>query len=264
MKNTSQNPVLSAENLTIGYLHRKQKNSVARNMNFSFREGELIGLVGANGIGKSTLLRTLAKMQPALAGQIFLNSKNINAYSSFELAVQVSVVLTEAPATKNLSALEMVSLGRQPHTNWIGKLTPTDQEAIFRAMKLTDTESISERKCFELSDGQMQRVAIARALAQDTPLMLLDEPTTHLDLYHRANILKLLKDLSRSTGKTILFSSHEIDLAIQLADKLLIMTEENTFFDSPENLIRNKKFDSLFPGDLIEFDPETRRFGIKK
>ncbi len=180
-----------------------------------------------------------------------------------QLANELSIVLTEAPASSNLSVLELISLGRQPYTNWVGKLSETDREIIQKALKATETESLVNQKCYELSDGQLQRVMIARALAQDTPLILLDEPTTHLDLYHRAYILKLLKKLAKESGKTILFSTHEIDLAIQLSDKMLVMTSEKTFYDSPEELINQGYFETLFPKETIHFDTEMKRFVLK-
>ena len=137
------------------------------------------------------------------------------------------------------------------------------QEKIEWALTITDTQKLSKRKCFELSDGQLQRVAIARALAQDTPIIILDEPTTHLDLFHRANVLKLLKKLTNETEKVILFSTHEIDLAIQLSDKMLVLKNDGFSFDSPKNLISTKQFDSLFPEDIVLFDPISGRFTIK-
>ncbi len=255
--------ILEAKELEVGYTSKTKKISIAKNMDFSIREGELVGLVGANGIGKSTLLRTLTGMQSALKGTIFLKNRKITDYSPFELATQLSVVLTEAPASKNLSVLEFISMGRQPYTNWIGTLTDTDKMAVAHALRITETSALAPKKCFELSDGQMQRVAIARALAQDTPIIILDEPTTHLDLYHRAYVLKLLKSLTENTRKTILFSTHEIDLAIQLSDSMLVMTPETTYFDAPCNLIEAGRFEALFPSETIFFDPKTGRFTIK-
>lgn len=256
--------ILEVQNLNVGYADKKNIACIAKNINFSLFKGELVGLVGANGIGKSTLLRTLSGMQSALKGIVYLNGKPLKSYSSFQLATQMSVVLTEPPATKNLSVREMVSLGRQPYTNWIGTISHKDKEAVDFALNTTETTSLAERKCFELSDGQMQRVAIARALAQDTPMMFLDEPTTHLDIYHRAYILKLLKDLTVNTNKTILFSTHEIDLAIQLADKIIVMTQDEVFFEEPCKLIESGRFDALFPKETITFDKSTGRFTIKK
>lgn len=155
-------------------------------------------------------------------------------------------------------------MGRQPYTNWIGSLSPKDKEKVEFALEATETTVLADRKCYELSDGQMQRVSIARALAQDTPIIILDEPTTHLDLYHRAYILKLLKNLATETRKTILFSTHEIDLAIQLADKMIVMAKDQTFFDEPCKLIEAGKFDALFPEETIAFDAITGRFTIRK
>lgn len=258
-----KNIILEAWNLSVGYSNKKDDSVIAEDVNFSISKGELVGLVGANGIGKSTLLRTLTGMQNALNGNVFLNGRNIKEYSSFQLATNLSVVLTEAPASKNLSVLEMISLGRQPYTNWIGSLSEEDKKAVNTALEATETTPLAHRKCFELSDGQMQRVAIARALAQDTPIIILDEPTTHLDIYHRAYVLKLLKKLASESQKTIFFSTHEIDLAIQLTDKMLVMAKNETFFDEPCKLIEAGRFDSLFPKETIDFDGETGRFVIK-
>lgn len=262
MASEKRHIVLDVEHLAIGYFSKKKSNVISEGIDFSMTEGELVGLVGANGIGKSTLLRTLAGMQPKLDGSIRIKNKSVTDYTALQLATQLSVVLTEAAVSKNLTVLELVSLGRQPYTPWMGKLSETDKEAIRFALHATETEKLAARKCFELSDGQLQRVYIARALAQDTPLILLDEPTTHLDLYHRAYILKLLKKLAKETGKCVLFSTHEIDLAIQLSDKMLVMAPEANYFDSPCLLIEAGKFDALFPKETINFDNKTGRFNI--
>lgn len=264
MTTSGKHIMLEVHDLEIGYLSKTGRTSIAKRMNFSLGKGELIGLVGANGIGKSTLLRTLSGMQRPLEGTVIVDGKALESYSSFELATQLSVVLTEPAATKNLSVREMISLGRQPYTNWIGTLSPSDVKAIQNALEATETTNLSDRKCYELSDGQMQRVSIARAMAQDTPIIILDEPTTHLDLYHRAYVLKLLKNLATETGKSILFSSHEIDLAIQLTDSMIVMAANETFFDTPCKLIEAGKFDSLFPTETIGFDKATGRFTIRK
>lgn len=263
MTSEEKNIIFIAENLAIGYPSKKNNAIISEGINFSILKGELVGLVGANGIGKSTLLRTLTGMQKQISGNILLKEKKLEQYSSFELATELSVVLTEAPASKNLSVIELISLGRQPYTNWIGALSKTDEIAINKAMVATETDTLAHKKCFELSDGQLQRVAIARALAQDTPLIILDEPTTHLDLYHRAYILKLLKKLATETGKTVLFSTHEIDLAIQLTDKIIVMAPDETYFGTPCKLIEAGRFDSLFPKEIVHFDKETGRFSIR-
>lgn len=264
MHSEEKNTILETRNLRVGYSNKKGDVVIAEDINFSIFKGELVGLVGANGIGKSTLLRSLTGMQSPLSGEVFLNRKNLMEYSSFQLATHLSVVLTEAPASKNLTVLEMISLGRQPYTNWIGSLSKEDKNAVNTALEATETTSLAHRKCFELSDGQMQRVAIARALAQDTPIIILDEPTTHLDIYHRAYVLKLLKKLASESQKTIFFSTHEIDLAIQLTDKMLVMASNKSYFDKPCKLIEAGRFNSLFPKETIDFDAQTGRFRIKK
>lgn len=257
-----QDITLQTKSLSIGYSHKKGNHIVAKNLNFSLNKSELIGLVGSNGIGKSTLLRTLCKVQNPLVGDIFVNNQNLNDYSFETLAETLSVVLTEIPASKNMTVVELVALGRQPYTNWLGTITENDKTHIISALKATEMLTSKDRKCYELSDGQLQRTLIARALAQDTSIIILDEPTTHLDLYHRASILKLLKHLTKTTGKTILFSTHEIDLAIQLCDQMLVMTPEESYFGDPCQLIDAGHFSKLFPKNLIDFDSEIGRFKI--
>ncbi|RMA64631.1 ABC transporter ATP-binding protein [Ulvibacter antarcticus] len=264
MASEEKHIILETRDLAVGYTSKRKSDVIASGISFSVSEGELVALVGANGIGKSTLLRSLAGMQASLKGEIFLKGKRLSEYGMLQMANELSVVLTETPASKNLTVLELISLGRQPHTNWMGTLSEEDKKAIKFALEATNTETLAQSKCYELSDGQLQRVYIARALAQDTTLIILDEPTTHLDLYHRAYVLKLLKKLANETGKAILYSTHEIDLAIQLSDKMLVMTHETCYFDRPKNLIADGRFDSLFPTETIDFDKNSGRFTIKE
>lgn len=264
MNNQDQNTVLKTSNLSTGYKTKKKDSIVASNINIELHKGELVGLVGANGIGKSTLLRTLTKVQPSIGGTVFIHSKPLSHYTSIALAKVLSLVLTETIASKNLSVFELVALGRQPYTNWVGNLSKNDISIINKALSQTNLEELKQKKCFELSDGQLQKVMIARALAQDTSLIILDEPTTHLDMYHKAYVLKLLQKLAKQTNKTILFSSHEIDLAIQLCDKLIVMTNDKTIQGSPKKLIDQGVFNSLFPKDLIVFDEVSGSFRVKK
>ncbi|MCX7547558.1 ABC transporter ATP-binding protein [Xanthomarina sp. F1114] len=264
MSENKEHIILETENLNIGYKTKKKESVIASKINIQLQKGELIGLVGANGIGKSTLLRTLTNVQNALNGEVFINGKSLSNYSSEELAKSMSLVLTDPIASKNLSVFELVALGRHPYTNWVGNLTTEDINIVNQALVHTNIETLKHKKCFELSDGQLQKVLIARALAQDTDLIILDEPTTHLDMYHKAYILKLLQKLVKDTGKTILFSSHEIDLAIQLCDKMIVMTPEKVVTDQPCNLISEGTFNTLFPKDLIVFDETTGSFRVKK
>lgn len=256
--------ILQTKNLSIGYKTKKKETIVASNINLDLQSGQLIGLVGANGVGKSTLLRSLTNVQPALNGEISINSKPINHYAAIDLAKVLSLVLTEQIASKNLSVFELIALGRQPYTNWVGNLTKADISIVNTAISQTNIESLKDKRCFELSDGQLQKVMIARALAQDTDIIILDEPTTHLDMYHKAYILKLLQKITKETGKTILFSSHEIDLAIQLCDTIIVMTDTEVLSDAPCKLIEKGTFNNLFPKDLIVFDEKTGSFRVKK
>lgn len=264
MSNSTQHTILNTKGLSIGYSSKKSQTIIASNINIELLKGELVGLIGANGIGKSTLLRTLTKVQPYLNGSVFINQKELIKYKPLELAKSLSLVLTEQITSKNLSVFELIALGRQPYTNWVGNLSENDIYIVNQSINQTSIQELIHRKCFELSDGQLQKVMIARALAQDTNLIILDEPTTHLDIYHKAYILKLLQKLVKDTNKTILFSSHEIDLAIQLCDKLIVMADNKVIIDTPENHIKQGHLNSIFPKDLIIFDQSTNTFKIIK
>jgi iron complex transport system ATP-binding protein len=254
--------ILQASKISIGYTSKKAKNIIAANIDLSLKKGKLIALIGANGIGKSTLLRTIIGIQKPISGTVSLNEKNIQELDSLTLAQNLSVVLTEKLPPSNLTVWELIALGRQPYTNWIGTLTDNDIAKINEAIELTQIGHLSSQRHYEISDGQLQIVLIARALAQDTPLIILDEPTTHLDLLHKVVLFKLLKKLTQETGKCILFSTHDIDMAIQLSDEMIIMTPENTVQDQPCNLILKGSFNTLFKDEHIVFDSEKGKFVI--
>lgn len=259
----------TVQDLTIGYALKKEQIAVARNINFAGNKGELIALVGPNGIGKSTLIRTLTGMQKPISGNIKISpvgsqvsEVEMSTLSPGALASQISVVLTEAPASKNVTAYELIALGRQPYTNWLGVLSENDKKAVADAIAITEVTKLQHKKCFELSDGELQRVLIARALAQDTPVIILDEPTSHLDLYHRAYVLKLLKRLTKEEGKTILFSTHEIGIAFTLVDKMLVLQKDTVSFNTPYALAQQGVFNTLFPSNTIDFDVTTMQFRV--
>jgi len=254
---------LKTENISIGYSHKKKQKIVAENISISLEKGKLISLIGANGIGKSTLLRTITGIQKPISGNVFLNDKKIADYTPLQLAQQLSLVLTESLPPSNLTVFELVALGRQPYTNWIGTLTDEDIIKINQAIELTQISHLSDKKHYEISDGQLQKVLIARALAQDTPLIILDEPTTHLDLLHKISLFKLLKKLTSETQKCILFSTHDIDLAIQLSDEIIVMTPEKVVQNNPQTLIQNHAFNDLFQDENIRFDAEKAKFIFK-
>jgi iron complex transport system ATP-binding protein len=255
--------ILQTSNLSIGYKTKSLVTTIAENLSLNLQEGKLIALIGANGIGKSTLLRTIIGIQKPISGKVFLNEKDIHELDALTIAQNLSVVLTEKLPPSNLTVWELIALGRQPYTNWIGRLTDTDIAKINEAITLTQIGHLTQKKHYEISDGQLQIVLIARALAQDTPLIILDEPTTHLDLLHKVVLFKLLKKLTQETGKCILFSTHDIDMAIQLSDEMIIMTPENTVQDQPCNLIMKGSFNTLFKDEHIVFDSEKGKFVIK-
>ena len=257
------NPILTTSNLSVGYSSKKEIKTIATHINLNLKKGELIALIGANGIGKSTLLRTLIGIQPPLSGNIILNGININEYDSISFAQNLSIVLTEKLPPSNLTVFEIIALGRQPYTNWLGNLSDNDISKINEAMELTQITSLAEKKHYEISDGQLQKVLVARALAQDTPLIILDEPTTHLDLLHKVSLFKLLKKLAKETNKCILFSTHDIDMAIQISDEMIIMTDENVVQDQPCNFISKGNFETLFKNEHIAFDSEKGKFIVQ-
>lgn len=259
---STENYTITTQALHIGYHSKGTTNSIASNLNLHLASGQLISLVGTNGVGKSTLLRTLTGIQKPLQGVVFLNDKNIHDIPTTELAQELSLVLTEKLPPNNLTVYELIALGRQPYTNWLGQLSETDHEKIKQAIALTQIEPLINKKHHEISDGQLQIVLIARALAQDTPIIILDEPTTHLDLVHKVSVFKLLKKLSVTTNKSILFSTHDVDLAIQLSDEMIVMTENQVYQDQPCNLITQGVFNLLFKDDSISFDGEKGKFII--
>lgn len=264
IKKTVEHIALEVRNLNIGYRSKNDRTIIAVDLNFQLHQGQLAAIVGVNGIGKSTLLRTLGSVQSKLSGSIQMDGKDLKSYSPIDLASTISLVLTEPLASKNLTVSELIALGRQPYTNWIGSLSTKDKSKIQEAISMVHLEGLKNKKCYELSDGQLQRVMIARALAQDTSIILLDEPTSHLDLHHKVQILKLLKQIAHETQKTIMFTSHEIEMAIQLCDKILIMYPESHEFGEPCELIQNRSFERLFPTNTVTFDAKTGSFKIKK
>ncbi|TKD60696.1 ABC transporter ATP-binding protein [Flavobacterium sp. ASW18X] len=251
---------IQVEDLNIGY----GKTSIANKLNFSIPKGSLTAIVGINGIGKSTILRTLSGMQPPLSGTISLDGKQIADYTSSTLAQKQALVLTTPIATKNLKVAELIAMGRHPYTNWLGTLGGYDKEIIKQQLHIFSLEDLKDKYCFELSDGQMQRVLIARAMAQETPLVYLDEPTTHLDLSHKVHILKLLHRFAKKHQRTIVFTTHEVELAIQLCDYMLLLDGKENAFAAPCELIEKGSFEYLFPKDLIQFDARTGSFKITK
>lgn len=254
--------VINTEKLSIGYRDKAKVNCIATGIELSIESEKLVALIGANGAGKSTLIRTLTGIQKPLGGEVYLNQRKLTAYDNLALAKEMSLVLTEKLPSSNLTVYELIALGRQPYTNWLGILSAADKSKIEDAISLTGTQSLVGKRHYEISDGQLQIVMIARALAQDTPLIVLDEPTTHLDLRHKVALFKLLKKLNQEAGKCILYSTHDIDIAIQLSDEIIMLHEGKCIQDNPSKLISNGTFDLLFKDQNISFDSEKGKFII--
>lgn len=248
------NPSLAFHALTTGYCHGSRQSIVGRGLEGSLPRGTLTVLLGTNGAGKSTLLRTLAGLQPPLAGDIFWEGNSLASLTPEERAKRLSIVLTVRPETGNLTVREVVALGRLPHRQglWGSRNAAADAEAVERAMRLTTTSAWSERPVSRLSDGERQRVFIAKALAQETPLILLDEPTAFLDYPSRVQFFNLLKRLTNEMGKTVLLSSHDVELAATHADRILLLSKESLCLAPTEAKERNHAI-----RDFFRLDAET-------
>jgi len=259
-------PLLTARNLTIGYKNGKREpRIVSESLNLDLWSGQLVCLLGPNGAGKSTLMRTLSGLQPTLSGEISIDNESLINLKPVDLAQKLSLVLTERIDAGNLTVRELVALGRTPYTGWLGSLSEIDKGKIDWAMDATDTKLYAERRMNELSDGERQKVMLARALAQDTKLILLDEPTAHLDLPNRVEMMRLLHNLARQTNKAILLSTHELDLALQAADKLWLMHPDGKLVSGvPEDLVLNGSFEAAFIKNGFHFDRNTGTFTIHK
>ena len=255
---------IETKNLHIGYRQKKSVLTIQKKISIQLHKGEFVGILGKNGIGKSTLLRTLTGVQEAISGEVFIQGKSIQSYNLKELSSLMSLVLTERLPESQLTVYELVALGRQPYTNWIGRLEKKDIEIINLALEETETMSLANKHFYELSDGQLQRVLIARALAQDTPIILLDEPTAHLDMHHTIKIFKLLKKLSKETNKTIIITTHEVNLAIKSADQLILLTDKEVVAGNKKVLIESNSFDHLFSSENINFNSGLEQFIVTK
>lgn len=260
----SKQKTIELQNLSIGYITKKERKVVAEGITANIQSGELTCLLGANGIGKSTLLRTLSAFQPKLAGEVFVQGKEIASYTEKQLSTLLSVVLTEKCDVKNMSARELIGLGRSPYTGFWGTLTEDDKQMVDKAISLVKIENLANRMVDTLSDGERQKVMIAKALAQDTPIIFLDEPTAFLDFPSKVEIMQLLHRLSRKTNKTIFLSTHDLELALQIADKIwLIDKQSSVTIGTPEDLSLSGKLSSFFARKGIIFDEESGLFRVE-
>lgn len=250
--------------LTTGYRLKGKDRIVSKDMNASLISGQLTCLIGPNGTGKSTLLRTLAAFQPALSGEVSLFNKPVSSYSNEELSKHISIVLTNNSHIKNLTTYEVVGLGRSPYTGFWGRLSEQDNNIIRQCIQRVGIEKVAQQAFQTLSDGERQKAMIAKAIAQETPVILLDEPTAFLYYPNKVGVMLMLRSLAHDMGKTILMSIHDIDLALQVADNIWLLTEDGTLINgTPEQLCSDGTIQRHVVSEDIEFDTLRRTFSIK-
>lgn len=253
--------VLTTEDLTIGY----PEKTVARNLNVGLTPGEVVCLIGPNGVGKSTLIRSISGLQEPLGGEVFYRHKNLNELQPHELARHVSIVTTERVNLGMFTGWGLVSLGRYPYTGWRGNLGDEDRRTVEQAIRAVGAEDLADRNMGELSDGEKQKLMIARALAQATDVIILDEPTAFLDLPRRVEVMGLLKRLSREQNKGVLLSTHDLDLAIRTSDRLWLLGADGTIeAGAPEDCILSGALERIFSAENLSFDKRHGSFHIER
>ncbi len=257
-------PVLQAHRLTVGYRRNKPPPVVVlRDLDLSLREGEFVCLLGPNGVGKSTLIRTLAGMLKPLSGEIRLCGDSLAKLSVKEIARRMSLVLTDRPAVGLMPVVTLVAMGRHPYVNWSGRLKREDQSVVWQAMADVGIQDLAHRPVCELSDGQRQKTMIARALAQEPRVMILDEATAFLDLPRRVELMHLLLCLARIGRRAVLLATHDLDLALRCAHRVWLITPRGRFHAGiPEDLVLKGVFEEAFAGSGAHFDPGSGAFTV--
>ncbi len=250
---------LSIHNLSIGY---SQQKIIAKELNLSVSPGELVCLIGPNGTGKSTLLKTIAGLLSPLAGEIKINDKNILLFTATERAKQLAVVFTQKIQAENLDVYSAIATGRNPYTGLLGTLRKDDVEIIQRTIDITGLKEFENKFVDKLSDGEQQKVMIGRAIAQDCPIILLDEPTAHLDTVNKIEITLLLKKIAKEQNKSIIISTHDLSLALQIADKIWLMNKNRIAENTPTSIVNTTEFNEAFSGKNFSFDKNSFAFKI--
>ena len=269
--NTMETVVL--KNLSIGYTQKGNEKVVAQGLNAAINSGELTCLLGCNGIGKSTLLRTLSAFQPALGGDVMINYelritnyelRSLTSFTDKELSRLIGIVLTEKPDVRNMTIEDLVGMGRSPYTGFWGTLTADDRQIVAEAIGMVGIESLQGRMIHTLSDGERQKVMIAKTLAQQTPIIYLDEPTAFLDYPSKVEMMQLLRRLAHEQQKTIFLSTHDVELALQLADRLWLMEPNQLSVGTPRQLADDGTLSRFIERDGIVFERDSLTIRIKK
>lgn len=258
-------PTIQLHDLSTGYRSRREEKVISQHLELTITPGEVVMLMGPNGSGKSTLMHTMAGLLTPLSGEVIISGKPLSSLKMKELARLLSLVLTERIPAGNMSISDIVAVGRYPYTGFRGNLRPEDKVVIREALTACHLDGMQERLYSTLSDGEKQRVMIARALAQETPLILLDEPTAHLDLPSRLEVTTMLRTLARSLGKSILISTHELDLALGWADTIWLMDRAGEIVSAvPEDLILDGHIERVFGAPGLSYDQERGEFSIRQ
>lgn len=248
---------VTLQDLGIGYLSKDSTKWVAQHLNGVIHGGELTCLLGRNGIGKSTLLRTLSAFQPALEGEVLMGDTPLSTCSDKELSQRIGVVLTEKPDVRNMTVAEMVGMGRSPYTDFWGTLSENDRQIVDEALLLVGIGELRGRMIHTLSDGERQKVMIAKALAQQTSVIYLDEPTAFLDFPSKVEMLQLLRNLAHEEQKTIFLSTHDVELSLQLADTIWLMEPNCLHIGTPQQLALEGVLGTFIERESVTFDPQT-------
>lgn len=256
---------IELHDLSIGYQTKHGIRMVATNIQGTIKSGELTCLLGANGVGKSTLLRTLSSFLPKTGGEILLEGHELAEFTDKQLSRLIGVVLTEKPDVRNMTVRELISLGRSPYTGFWGTYSKEDLQVVDEAIRMVGIEMLSQRMVHTLSDGERQKVMIAKALAQQTPVIYLDEPTAFLDYPSKVEVLQLLSRISREAGKIIFLSTHDVELALQLADTIWLMRpNEPVAIGSPKALAEQGALGRFIEREGIVFDSQTMTIKVTK
>lgn len=252
--------MIEIRNITLAF----GSNRLIANASARFECGKMVALLGRNGTGKSTLLRAMAALGRVESGDVVVDGKSLATLSATERAERIAFVNTERVDVDALTVRELVGIGRSPYTNWIGRLTAEDVAAVEHAMEVTGVMKFADRKVNTLSDGEAQRAMIARALAQDTPIILLDEPTSFLDLPNRYELCRLLSDLAHKENKCVIFSTHELDIALSLADSIALVDTPRLVHLPTSEMINSGNIERLFDSEYISFDASTGAIQLRR